>query len=162
MTVPLPGGDTEILMTDYPSPEWGCGVQTVCESPSKLRNNDCVNYKRRLRFQFSWQVRILKCFNYTTQFKRILQRAVSCNFYPFSSERSHFDRMPVFQETANQRREFRVLPSRELPLPRLTSQPDPSLSSQGKHEVVVIGVGPKSPTNIQVADEIVLRPAQLG
>lgn len=49
--------------------------------------------------------------------------------------------MPVFQETSNEARDFRILPSIELPLPRITPRPAPQ--GQGdieKYEVVVIGV----------------------
>jgi phenol 2-monooxygenase len=49
--------------------------------------------------------------------------------------------MPVFQETSNAARDLRILPSRALPLPRLSPKPDYSLSAEEKHEVVVIGVG---------------------
>jgi hypothetical protein len=48
--------------------------------------------------------------------------------------------MPVFQETSHESRDFRILPSCELPLPRLNPRPVQSGSSHEKHEVVVIGV----------------------
>jgi phenol 2-monooxygenase len=45
--------------------------------------------------------------------------------------------MPVFEETSDARRDLRILPSRALPLPRLS----PKTSSTGEErEVVVIGV----------------------
>ncbi|KAI5243446.1 putative phenol monooxygenase [Aureobasidium subglaciale] len=47
--------------------------------------------------------------------------------------------MPVFEETATAHRDLRILPSRALPLPRLS----PKVSTTGKErEVVVIGAGP--------------------
>jgi phenol 2-monooxygenase len=49
--------------------------------------------------------------------------------------------MPVFQETSNAARDLRILPSRALPLPRLTPKPDHTLSVEERREVVVIGVG---------------------
>jgi phenol 2-monooxygenase len=49
--------------------------------------------------------------------------------------------MPVFQETSSEARDLRVLPSRALPLPRLSSRPsDPSEDAVDQREVVVIGV----------------------
>lgn len=45
--------------------------------------------------------------------------------------------MPVFEETADARRDLRILPSRALPLPRLSSQ---SPTTDDEREVVVIGV----------------------
>jgi hypothetical protein len=45
--------------------------------------------------------------------------------------------MPVFEETADERRDLRILPSRALPLPRLTPK---TLSTDGEREVVVVGV----------------------
>ncbi|KAL7911025.1 putative phenol monooxygenase [Trichoderma velutinum] len=53
--------------------------------------------------------------------------------------------MPVFQETSTKSRELRILPSVELPLPRLTPSLARSLNDDGsveKYEVVVIGAGP--------------------
>ncbi|EWZ30786.1 hypothetical protein BFJ63_vAg7667 [Fusarium oxysporum f. sp. narcissi] len=50
--------------------------------------------------------------------------------------------MPVFQETSNAARDQRILPSRALPLPRLSQQPDLSNVSEEHKEVVVIGAGP--------------------
>ncbi|KAF4951218.1 hypothetical protein FGADI_7623 [Fusarium gaditjirri] len=50
--------------------------------------------------------------------------------------------MPVFQETSNSSRDQRILPSRALPLPRLSQQPDLSNVSEELKEVVVIGAGP--------------------
>ncbi|KAF2993749.1 hypothetical protein E8E13_001047 [Curvularia kusanoi] len=47
--------------------------------------------------------------------------------------------MPVFQETSNAARDLRILPSRALPLPRLSPRPQ---CSEEKREVVVIGAGP--------------------
>jgi phenol 2-monooxygenase len=57
--------------------------------------------------------------------------------------------MPVFQETSHECRDFRVLPSRELPLPRLTPRPAQSSSGHDKHEVVVIGVRNTLLTNLE-------------
>jgi phenol 2-monooxygenase len=48
--------------------------------------------------------------------------------------------MPVFQEISHESRDFRILPSRELPLPRMSPRPVQSGGSDKKHEVVVIGV----------------------
>lgn len=48
--------------------------------------------------------------------------------------------MPVFQETANAARDLRILPSRALPLPRLSPRPQSSAIAEDKREVVVIGV----------------------
>lgn len=48
--------------------------------------------------------------------------------------------MPVFQETSNRDRDLRILPSRALPLPRLSHRPDTSTISEDQREVVVIGV----------------------
>jgi phenol 2-monooxygenase len=45
--------------------------------------------------------------------------------------------MPVFEETADERRDLRILPSRALPLPRLTPK---TSSTDGEREVVVVGV----------------------
>jgi phenol 2-monooxygenase len=45
--------------------------------------------------------------------------------------------MPVFEETADERRDLRILPSRALPLPRLTPK---ASSTDGEREVVVVGV----------------------
>ncbi|KAF5638135.1 phenol hydroxylase [Fusarium sp. NRRL 52700] len=50
--------------------------------------------------------------------------------------------MPVFQETSNSARDQRILPSRALPVPRLSQQPDLSNVSEEHKEVVVIGAGP--------------------
>ncbi|EUC41785.1 hypothetical protein COCMIDRAFT_8539 [Bipolaris oryzae ATCC 44560] len=50
--------------------------------------------------------------------------------------------MPVFQETSNAARELRILPSRALPLPRLSAKPEPLSSAEESREVVVIGAGP--------------------
>ncbi|KAF4340675.1 phenol hydroxylase [Fusarium beomiforme] len=50
--------------------------------------------------------------------------------------------MPVFQETSNSARDLRILPSRALPLPRLSRRPDLSNVSEEHREVVVIGAGP--------------------
>ncbi|KAK9444772.1 Monooxygenase, FAD-binding protein [Metarhizium brunneum] len=50
--------------------------------------------------------------------------------------------MPVFQETSTAARDLRILPSRAHPLPRLSHKRDDSASSEGNHEVVVIGAGP--------------------
>ncbi|VZH87813.1 unnamed protein product [Fusarium fujikuroi] len=50
--------------------------------------------------------------------------------------------MPVFQETSNAARDQRILPSRALPVPRLSQQPDLSNVSEEHKEVVVIGAGP--------------------
>lgn len=47
--------------------------------------------------------------------------------------------MPVFQETANSARDLRILPSRALPLPRISLKPSEN-ASQDQREVVVIGV----------------------
>jgi len=48
--------------------------------------------------------------------------------------------MPVFQEASDAARDLRILPSRALPLPRLSSRPDFSPTAEDKREVVVIGV----------------------
>lgn len=48
--------------------------------------------------------------------------------------------MPVFQETSNAARDLRILPSRALPLPRLSARPEPLSSAEESREVVVIGV----------------------
>lgn len=45
--------------------------------------------------------------------------------------------MPVFEEAADARRDLRILPSRALPLPRLSPK---TSSADGEHEVVVVGV----------------------
>ncbi|KAH6643237.1 putative phenol monooxygenase [Boeremia exigua] len=50
--------------------------------------------------------------------------------------------MPVFQETSNSDRDLRTLPSRALPLPRLSPKPDLSSGPEERREVVVIGAGP--------------------
>ncbi|CAF3596620.1 unnamed protein product [Fusarium graminearum] len=50
--------------------------------------------------------------------------------------------MPVFQETSNSARDLRILPSRALPLPRLSEKPDFTNTSEEQREVVVIGAGP--------------------
>ncbi|XP_014557645.1 hypothetical protein COCVIDRAFT_96672 [Bipolaris victoriae FI3] len=50
--------------------------------------------------------------------------------------------MPVFQETSNAARDLRILPSRALPLPRLSARPEPLSSAEESREVVVIGAGP--------------------
>lgn len=47
--------------------------------------------------------------------------------------------MPVFEETADARRDLRILPSRALPLPRLSPQIS---TTDNEREVVVIGVSP--------------------
>lgn len=52
--------------------------------------------------------------------------------------------MPVFQETSNAARDQRILPSRALPVPRLSQQPDLSNVSEEHKEVVVIGVSSPS------------------
>lgn len=48
--------------------------------------------------------------------------------------------MPVFQETSSSARDLRILPSRALPLPRLSQQPDCTNTSEERREIVVIGV----------------------
>lgn len=48
--------------------------------------------------------------------------------------------MPVFQETSNAARDLRILHSRALPLPRLSTRPGPFSGAQESREVVVIGV----------------------
>ncbi|KAF4994292.1 hypothetical protein FGRMN_5877 [Fusarium graminum] len=50
--------------------------------------------------------------------------------------------MPVFQETSSAARDLRILPSRALPLPRLSPLPEPTSATQEHREVVVIGAGP--------------------
>ncbi|KAH7393851.1 putative phenol monooxygenase [Phaeosphaeria sp. MPI-PUGE-AT-0046c] len=50
--------------------------------------------------------------------------------------------MPVFQETSNSARDLRILPSRALPLPRLSPIPSNASSAEETREVVVIGAGP--------------------
>ncbi|CZT15142.1 related to phenol hydroxylase [Ramularia collo-cygni] len=50
--------------------------------------------------------------------------------------------MPVFQESSTAARDSRILPSRALPLPRLSPKPAQSSESQEQREVVVIGAGP--------------------
>ncbi|KAG9610187.1 putative phenol monooxygenase, partial [Aureobasidium melanogenum] len=47
--------------------------------------------------------------------------------------------MPVFEETADARRDLRILPSRALPLPRLSPK---TPTKDDEREVVVIGAGP--------------------
>jgi len=54
---------------------------------------------------------------------------------------AHLAIMPVFQETSNDDRNLRLLPSLEQPLPRLSARPRPSQDGIDKFEVVVIGVG---------------------
>lgn len=48
--------------------------------------------------------------------------------------------MPVFQETSNAARDLRILPSRALPLPRLSPVANTASDAEEKREVVVIGV----------------------
>lgn len=48
--------------------------------------------------------------------------------------------MPVFQETSSSARDLRILPSRALPLPRLSQKPDLASTDEERREVVVIGV----------------------
>lgn len=48
--------------------------------------------------------------------------------------------MPVFQETSSSARDLRILPSRALPLPRLSQKPDLASTNEERREVVVIGV----------------------
>lgn len=48
--------------------------------------------------------------------------------------------MPVFQETSNAARDLRILPSRALPLPRLSPLPDLTSTAEEHREIVVIGV----------------------
>ncbi|KAJ4138713.1 hypothetical protein NW768_002572 [Fusarium equiseti] len=50
--------------------------------------------------------------------------------------------MPVFQETSSSARDLRILPSRALPLPRLSQRPDLTSTDEERREVVVIGAGP--------------------
>ncbi|RGP62561.1 hypothetical protein FSPOR_9140 [Fusarium sporotrichioides] len=50
--------------------------------------------------------------------------------------------MPVFQETSSSARDLRILPSRALPLPRLSDKPDYTNTVEEQREVVVIGAGP--------------------
>ncbi|KAM0493242.1 hypothetical protein ACHAP8_009428 [Fusarium lateritium] len=50
--------------------------------------------------------------------------------------------MPVFQETSSSARDLRILPSRALPLPRLSEKPDCTNAAEEQREVVVIGAGP--------------------
>ncbi|WZH46756.1 FAD binding domain-containing protein [Fusarium acuminatum] len=50
--------------------------------------------------------------------------------------------MPVFQETSNAARDLRILPSRALPLPRLSPLPDLTSTAEEHREIVVIGAGP--------------------
>ncbi|KAG8668152.1 hypothetical protein FPOAC1_007525 [Fusarium poae] len=50
--------------------------------------------------------------------------------------------MPVFQETSSSARDLRILPSRALPLPRLSEKPDCTNTVDEQREVVVIGAGP--------------------
>ena len=51
--------------------------------------------------------------------------------------------MPVFEETADTRRDLRILPSRALPLPRLSPKES---GTDDKREVVVIGVSGQEST----------------
>src|ERR1700712_2820554 len=67
--------------------------------------------------------------------------------------------MPVFQETAYEARDLRILPSRELPLPRLSSKS--ARSEDGEYEVVVIGVCDFRYKNLPSADVESLRPGLL-
>lgn len=48
--------------------------------------------------------------------------------------------MPVFQETSDAFRDQRILPSLELPLPRLSPSASLSSGELERHEVAVIGV----------------------
>lgn len=51
-------------------------------------------------------------------------------------------KMPVFQETSYNDRDLRVNPTKEPPLPRLTSQPPLATGGENrKYEVIIIGVG---------------------
>lgn len=55
--------------------------------------------------------------------------------------------MPVFQETASSARDLRILPSRALPLPRITPVPAKASDSNEQREAVVIGVHQTRPIN---------------
>ena len=48
--------------------------------------------------------------------------------------------MAIFQDTSNAKRDLRILPSRALPLPRLSPKPNNPSSTEENREVVVIGV----------------------
>lgn len=53
--------------------------------------------------------------------------------------------MPVFEETADARRDLRILPSRALALPRLSPK---ASSPDDEREVVVIGVSVEGSSSI--------------
>lgn len=74
---------------------------------------------------------------------------------------SCIDKMPVFQETSHESRDFRILLSRELPLPRLSPRPVQSSGSHEKHEVVVIGVSTMLIVDTRVCESYHRRPGQL-
>jgi hypothetical protein len=57
--------------------------------------------------------------------------------------------MPVFQETAHAARDLRILPSRALPLPRLSPRPQVNTGTDEKYEVIVIGVWTSTPKSFQ-------------
>jgi phenol 2-monooxygenase len=48
--------------------------------------------------------------------------------------------MAIFQDTSNAARDLRILPSRALPLPRLSPKPNNISNTEENREVVVIGV----------------------
>jgi phenol 2-monooxygenase len=48
--------------------------------------------------------------------------------------------MPVFTENSGQDRDARILPSRELPLPRISQRPTTVNTTEEHREAVVIGV----------------------
>lgn len=48
--------------------------------------------------------------------------------------------MPVFTENSGQDRDARILPSRELPLPRISQRPTTVNTTEEQREAVVIGV----------------------
>jgi hypothetical protein len=66
--------------------------------------------------------------------------------------------MPVFEETADERRDLRILPSRALPLPRLTPE---TSSTDGEREVVVVGVSVQKSNSNDVILTVYLRPDQV-
>lgn len=60
--------------------------------------------------------------------------------------------MPVFTEDSGRDRDARILPSRELPLPRISQRPTAVNTAEEQREVVVIGVRSIRHTNTLISN----------
>lgn len=129
--------DVRLIAVRTPKPDNANGRQRILPRTSTYSRNTHLSLRYYTRRPASLE----------TSYKR--QSEVFVDFNTLITQTSA--KMPVFQETSYNDRDLRVNPTKEPPLPRLTSRhPLATGGEDEKYEVIIIGVGQGSSRFVQI------------